>query len=41
MKQFKRLLALGLVFVLTLTFALPTMAAVNWDDFRITNSRRT
>jgi len=36
MKQFKRLLALGLAFALAIGLALPTMAAVDWDDFRIT-----
>jgi len=36
MKQFKRLLALGLAFALAIGLALPAMAVVNWDDFRIT-----
>ena len=36
MKHTKRTLAVLLTFALALSFALPTMAAVNWDEFRIT-----
>ena len=36
MKHTKRLLATLLALVLALTLALPAMAAVNWNEFRIT-----
>ena len=36
MKITKRIFATLLTFALALSLALPTMAAVNWDDFRIT-----
>ena len=36
MKIAKRILAAALAFALALSFALPGMAAVNWDEFKIT-----
>ena len=36
MKHTKRILAIFLAFALALSLALPTMAAVDWDEFRIT-----